>query len=121
LLRHPALQGIAPDSAACPDVLKRQASMIHPGINRRPVHFEQPSHFRDGEKAWHVRRSRFLLQRYIRTDRPVNDRDGRSLLEELDDRLDEADDTDYENLSYENAPADEHIEAPEPAETGPDA
>jgi len=43
------------------------------------------------------------------------------LLEELDDRLDEADDTDYENLSYENAPADEHIEAPEPAETGPDA
>lgn len=36
------------------------------------------------------------------------------LLEELDDRLDEADDTDYENLAYEDAPQDEPAE---PAET----
>lgn len=42
------------------------------------------------------------------------------LLEELDDRLDEADDTDYENLSYEDAPQDEQAETSaqdEPAQT----
>jgi hypothetical protein len=44
------------------------------------------------------------------------------LLEELDDRLDEADDTDYENLSYDDAPQDEPAEtSPQdgPAETAP--
>lgn len=38
------------------------------------------------------------------------------LLEELDDRLDEADDTDYENLAYEDAPQDEPAEPAEPVE-----
>jgi hypothetical protein len=43
------------------------------------------------------------------------------LLEELDDRLDEADDTDYENLSYDDAPQDGPAPLDEPAETaGPD-
>lgn len=37
------------------------------------------------------------------------------LLEELDDRLDEADDTDYENLSYDDAPQDEPAWPDEPA------
>jgi hypothetical protein len=36
------------------------------------------------------------------------------LLEELDDRLDEADDTDYENLSYEDAPQVGPAATPEP-------
>jgi hypothetical protein len=38
------------------------------------------------------------------------------LLEELDDRLDEADDTDYENLSYEQDEQDEQDEQEPPAE-----
>jgi hypothetical protein len=42
------------------------------------------------------------------------------LLEELDDRLDEADDTDYENLSYNDAPAEE-AQAGVPAETSESA
>jgi hypothetical protein len=42
------------------------------------------------------------------------------LLEELDDRLDEEDETDYENLTYEDAPAVERGKTPETAQSRPD-
>lgn len=43
-----------------------------------------------------------------------------SLLAELDDRLDDEDDTDYENLSYEDAPVVETVETLETADTRSD-
>jgi hypothetical protein len=42
------------------------------------------------------------------------------LLEELDDRLDEADDTDYENLSYADTEVVEPVDASETADSRPD-
>ena len=49
------------------------------------------------------------------------------LLEELDDRLDDEDDTDYENLAYDDAPAAEpapvaeQVGTPESADSARDA